>query len=142
MSETGFLGRGWAFPPTFDRRTGTAMVADAEDIQQSLEVLLHTLPGERVMLSAYGTDLNSYMFEPGSRSLQSLIESSLKDAINAYEPRIILQKISVDIDQIVDGKLLINLDYSIIGTNTRNNIVFPYYFQEGTLLESFHTQGF
>ena len=71
----------------------------------------------------------------------NLIESSLKDAIHAFEPRIIVNAIVVDIEQIMEGKLLINIDYTIVGTNTRNNIVYPYYFQEGTLLQDFHTQS-
>ena len=49
-NEPAFLGRGWSFPPSFDHTTGQIrLVEGIEDINQSLEILLSTSLGERVM---------------------------------------------------------------------------------------------
>ncbi len=54
-----FLGTGWAFPVTFDKKPECAvrMVSEVEDIEQSLTLLLSTRPGERVMRPDYGCNL-------------------------------------------------------------------------------------
>ena len=39
---------------------------------------------------------------------------------------------SANKEKILDGILQINLDYEIESTNVRNNIVYPFYFAEGT----------
>ncbi|RQP08730.1 MAG: hypothetical protein EAS52_24730, partial [Parapedobacter sp.] len=50
-----FLGTGWSFPPQFDNEGGSVeMLSDGEDIRSSLEILLSTRPGERVMRPNYG----------------------------------------------------------------------------------------
>ncbi len=58
-----FLGQGWGFPPEFTRSSHSVkMIAGEEDIRSSLEILLSTSIGERVMQPAYGADLkNCYL---------------------------------------------------------------------------------
>ena len=60
-----FLGTGWAFPPTFhdDKLTGVEMVKNEYDIKESLEILLNTNLGERIMLPDYGSELQKYVFD-------------------------------------------------------------------------------
>ena len=54
-----FLGTGWKFPPEFNNQTGTVeMVSDYTDIKESLDILLSTSLGERVMQPDYGCNLN------------------------------------------------------------------------------------
>ena len=74
-SHNSFLGTGWSFPPTFDRESGQVeMVSDLADISQSLDILLSTSLGERVMVPDYGCNLDDYMFESLNNSLIGLIK--------------------------------------------------------------------
>jgi len=132
--KTSFLGTGWSFPPTFhkEKELGIDMVSNEKDIEQSLEILLNTTIGERIMLPKYGTDLYSYLFESISNSRVHLIKEMLRTAIIKFEPRIKLVKIDLDELEYLDGIIRINLDYIIPLTNTRFNLVFPYYKVEGT----------
>jgi hypothetical protein len=58
-----FLGRGWTFPPEFDPvLPGVKMLEEETDIASSLELLLSTRPGERVMLPEYGCNLEELVF--------------------------------------------------------------------------------
>ena len=71
-----FLGKGWAFPPTFDQNTGEVeLVSDVLDINQSLTILLSTSLGERVMQPKYGCDMHDYLFEPLNSSLIGFIKA-------------------------------------------------------------------
>ncbi|TCI93165.1 GPW/gp25 family protein [Tenacibaculum sp. M341] len=129
-----FLGTGWSFPPTFHKESslGIEMVSNEMDIQQSLHILLNTKLGERIMNPRYGCDIYTYLFESISNSRSHVIVETIKTAILRYEPRIKVIKIYLDESQYLDGIIKINIDYKIPLTNTRFNLVFPYYKIEGT----------
>lgn len=129
-----FLGTGWSFPPTFSRHTlAIDMVSDDVDIQQSLGVLFGTALGERIMVPGYGSQLGSLVFSNLTRSVATEIEDDVRTAILYWEPRIEVLEVSVAPDVTRDGVLRISIEYLIRQTNTRSNLVFPFYLQEGTL---------
>jgi len=133
-SFNSFLGTGWSFPPKFEKETGTvAMVANENDIKESLNILLSTSLGERVMQPKYGCDLNDYMFESLSSSVIGYIKDRVKNSILLFEPRIIAEKIDVTADgsfDLIEGRFTIEVEYSIPGTNSRFNYVYNYYQNE------------
>jgi len=107
------------------------MTSDAADIQCSLQILLSTRHGERVLLPGYGCDLEPLVFEPMSTTFNTYIQNLVQTAITNYEPRITLNSVSLSTDQAVDGVILLAVDYTIKSTNSRFNMVFPYYLNEG-----------
>lgn len=134
INDDSFLGTGWAFPPAFDRESGTVeMIQEEEDIKQSLEILLSTSIGERVMQPTYGCNLRDYQFEPISNTFIGFLVDMVERAILFFEPRIVVEDISIsepgDI-QLFEGKLLISIDYVIAGTNSRFNYVYDFYLRE------------
>jgi phage baseplate assembly protein W len=132
--KNSFLGKGWAFPPTFNLATGEVeMVSDEEDIRQSLHILLSTSLGERVMQPDYGCNLNDYIFEDLSSTMIGCIKERVANSILYYEPRIVVESIDVTSSGSVDnleGRFLIELTYSIPGTNSRFNYVYDFYKNE------------
>jgi len=129
-----FLGTGWSFPPNFDNETGSVdLVSDQQDIQQSLNILLSTSLGERVMQPKYGCNLNDYMFESLNSSVIGYIKDLVEHAILFYEPRILVSKIEVtgqDSFDLFEGRFTISVDYTIPETNSRFNYVYDYYKNE------------
>lgn len=129
-----FLGTGWTFPPTFDRESKTITMVSAEkDIDQSLEILLSTSLGERVMREDYGCNLKDYQFEVVNNSLLGFLKDLVERAILFYEPRIKVERIDIteaDSFELIEGILKIDIDYRITETNTRNNYVFDFYIRE------------
>lgn len=126
-----FLGKGWSFPPNFSNNgKDVLMVEEAEDIQQSLQILLTTSQGERVMLENYGCDLNRFLFEEISQSLVNGLSSLIRDAILYFEPRIDVTRITIDESEESSGMLLISIEYTVRSTNSRFNMVFPFYLNE------------
>ncbi|PWU01776.1 MAG: hypothetical protein C5B52_06655 [Bacteroidetes bacterium] len=133
-----FLGTGWSFPPTFDWSSGAVkLVSDEEDINESLNILLSTSLGERVMQPRYGCNLNDYLFEPLSSTVIGFIKNLVKTAILYYEPRITTENIEVTADDsfdLIEGRFTITVTYSIPGTNSRFNYVYDYYKNEALTL--------
>ncbi|GAB5381058.1 MAG: GPW/gp25 family protein [Aliiglaciecola sp.] len=131
-AEYSFLGKGWGFPPTFNKSAKSIdMLSDEEDIASSLEILLSTDVGERVMQPKYGCNLHKLLFEPVDTGLQAYIKDLIKTAILYFEPRIILIDV-VLIPQPLEGRIDIDIQYKVATTNTRNNFVYPFYLEEGT----------
>ncbi|HWH62476.1 MAG TPA: GPW/gp25 family protein [Ginsengibacter sp.] len=131
-----FLGTGWSFPPTFSNKTlQVAMLSDEDDIHSSLEILLSTRQGERVMLPGYGCNLDEMVFEPLTTTFKTYIKDLINTAILYYEPRISVNKIDLDDTGEVEGRILISIDYTVRSTNSRFNFVYPFYKNEGTELK-------
>jgi phage baseplate assembly protein W len=132
--EQSFLGTGWSFPPTFSRGAlSVEMVSDEVDIRQSLWVLFSTTLGERVMLPLYGTQIWEMVFRAINTTLITQLADMVSQAILYWEPRIEVVDINVTPDATQDGLVLISVDYIIRRTNTRSNLVYPFYLQEATI---------
>ena len=132
--ENSFLGRGWSFPPTFERDDySVVMVQDELDVRESLWILLSTMLGERIMVPGYGTDLWRMVFRNLDTTLTTQIQEMVAQAILYWEPRITVEDIQLDQDATRHGTVLINITYVIRKTNARNNLVYPYYTQEMTI---------
>lgn len=126
-----FLGTGWAFPPAF--RPGGAeleTVEGVEDVHQSLAILLATTPGERPMQESFGCNLDAQLFEELDHALVNRIGSLIYDAVLTHEPRIALDNVDVTPSPREQGVLLVSLSYRVLGTNSRFNMVFPFYLNE------------
>ncbi|MEI7663038.1 MAG: GPW/gp25 family protein [Bacteroidota bacterium] len=131
--NSSFLGKGWSFPPAFNKLSATVeMTSEEADIGKSLEIILTTVPGERVMRPLFGCNLAGKVFEAmNTTEIQQVINTVAK-SILLYEPRIDVTDISLDIEDSLEGKYLVQLEFVIRSTNSRRNIVFPFYNHEAT----------
>ncbi len=137
-----FLGTGWGFPPTFTKADrGARMVSAEEDICESLNVLLSTRPGERVMQPNYGCNLDVLQFEPMNSATIAYAKDLITKSILYHEPRIDLNELDIVLDQQLQGLLLIKLSYTIRSTNSRYNYVYPFYINEAEVIEQNFSQN-
>jgi phage baseplate assembly protein W len=128
-----FLGRGWSFPPTFDRARGSVqMLQDEADILSSLQILMSTAPGERTMLPQFGCNLDELVFESLDTRMKTLMADKIATAILYFEPRIELEQVVLDDSRELEGLVVIDVKYKVKSTNSRFNFVFPFYRLEGT----------
>ncbi len=130
--STSFLGKGWAFPPTFDKKSGAnVMVSDERDIEESLKIILFTSYGERIMRPEFGSNISESVFDTMDSVTINTLTDNIEQAILEFEPRITLHDVFISSEEISEGKVYINLDYTVRTINVRTNIVFPFYFTEG-----------
>jgi phage baseplate assembly protein W len=123
-----FLGSGWSFPPRFDRNAaGVLMVEDEQDIEESLRILFSTQRGERMFQPRYGLDMHELLFDPLSTTMRTLLEERIRMGILLYEPRIEPLGVKVASPDANAGELQIELEYKVRATNSRYNLVFPFY---------------
>jgi len=134
MTDQSFLGTGWSFPPTFTNGgANVELVSGAEDIHQSLQILLSTQLGERIMQDGFGCNLDFLLFSEIDQTLVNNISTMVTNAILYNEPRIRLDNLEVSESERQQGLVLIRIDYTIRTTNSRFNMVYPFYINEASV---------
>ncbi len=131
-TENSFIGRGWSFPPSFNRASARVeMTEGIDDIHKSLEIIFNTSLGERIMNPKFGCSLKDMVFEPINTSVIGYIQNLIETAILYHEPRIDAENVNVEFDS-NEGALRIKIDYKVRGSNSRFNFVYPFYIREAT----------
>ncbi|NCA70911.1 MAG: phage baseplate protein [Sphingobacteriia bacterium] len=77
------------------------LIDEMAHIRQSIQDILLTLPGERVMRRDYGSWIRALVDAPMDPVTIMDIYQSVVGAINRWEPRVLVQ--SVGVDQATDG---------------------------------------
>ena len=130
MENYDFLGRGWAFPPHFDRLSEEAdMAVGEDDVRQSLLIILSTKLGERFLRPDFGIDLTGFQFQSPSSAIMLRLEDLIKRTLIIQEPRIDDITVSVSPKTDDEGVLMVDIRYTVIETDTQDNLVFPFYLQ-------------
>lgn len=126
-----FLGVGWSFPPAIGSNGSIALAEYEEDVRQAIRIILGTEPGERVMRPTFGAGLRSFIFEPVNQRTMSQLEQRVREALITWEPRIDVKSVTVTQDGAQAGRLLVDIAYLVRATNAIQNLVYPFYLQEG-----------
>ena len=129
MSTEKFLGTGWAFPISVTPSGGIALSRDEQKIRESINILLGTAKGERVMRPDFGCDLRTLVFEPNNSVTASLARHHVEQALTMWEPRVEIENVDVKND-IENSCLHIQIEYRVRATNSPHNLVYPFYLNE------------
>ena len=124
---TEILGSGLAFPLQVDRRGAIALARDEQDIDQAIELILSTAPGERPMRPEFGCGVHDFVFDTIDAATVGRMETEIRQALDRWEPRIEVQDVDFDLSRMLDGQLVINIGYRIRSTNHKRNLVYPFY---------------
>ena len=131
MDTPDYIGKGWVFPPVFDRQTGQArLVGGMDNITQSLAIIINTNLGERVLRDEFGSVANELVFEPFSANMKTYMDDRLRFAIEANEPRVANVAVSISQPDPNVGKLDIEIVFEVAETGQPGNLVLPYYLPE------------
>lgn len=127
-----FMGRGWAYPFRLEPASGRiATVAEEEDIGQSIQIILGTAKGERVMRPDFGSGIHNLVYRAIDMATIAQIKRDVSDALRLYEARIDVLAVKIAPTNLINGRLEIEIEYRVRQTNQRGNCVFPFYFKEG-----------
>jgi phage baseplate assembly protein W len=124
-----FLGNGWAFGEPF-ASTPEGKVPEAraeESIAQSIWLILSTSRGERVMRPEFGCGLNDLVFGRNDAAMAGTIQQTVREALALWEPRIDVLDVTTTSNARQPNTILIEISYQVRATNSRYNLVYPFY---------------
>ena len=124
-----FEGRGWQFPIRIDDAGAIAEAREEDKVRQSIEIILRTAPGERVMRPDFGCGIHDLVFDTISGAMIGRVASVVAGALATWEPRIDVLSVRSQQDTEDPTRLLIEINYRLRSSNSRFNLVFPFYVQ-------------
>jgi uncharacterized protein len=122
-----FIGAGWNFPLGIDATSRVALARQARDIEQAIEIILRTAPGERPMRPEFGCRIQDYLFSPANTATAAAVANAVRTALDMWEPRIDVEDVRVGCEASDIGAFYIDILYRIRGDNDERNLVFPFY---------------
>ena len=122
MNEGKIFGQSISFPPRIGLDRRVAWSEGAENIRESIRIILLTEPGERLRLPEFGCGLKNYLFRPNIPSIHRLIQDEIMQSLSRWEPRIRLESVRVEKDPKDERSAIITIDYSLIATGTKEQL--------------------
>jgi phage baseplate assembly protein W len=122
-----FIGAGWNFPLQVDPTNAIALASHVRDIEQAIEIIIRTAPGERPMRPEFGCRIQDHLFSPMNDATLAAIANDVRRALEVWEPRIDVGDVKVLFDRNDLGMAHIDVGYQIRGYNDERNLVFPFY---------------
>jgi phage baseplate assembly protein W len=130
-----FLGIGWGFPVGRDdprqAEPHFALAAYEDSVKQSIYIILSTAKGERVMRPDFGCGIHELVFAPNDTATRGMAEHYVREALLLWEPRIDVLRVRATAAGEHDEEIRISVDYRIETTDSRFNLVYPFYLERG-----------
>jgi phage baseplate assembly protein W len=121
------IGRGWHFPPMLDERGTMALTSDQDEIEQSIRIILGTVPGQRVMRPEFGCRIHELVFDPNNLDTAGAARRHIAEALGRWEPRINLKQVDIAPDPDEPDRLMISIQYQIEALHSNRSLVYPFY---------------
>ncbi len=122
-----FIGAGWNFPLQVDPTNAIGLATQVHDIEQAIEIIIRTAPGERPMRPEFGCRIQDHLFSPMNDATLAAIANDVRRALEVWEPRIDVEDVKVVFDRNDLGTAHIDVGYRVRGYNDERNLVFPFY---------------
>lgn len=124
--DLAYLGKGWSFPLRVNVQGGIQLSAAKPNIEEAIGIILQTQLGERVYRPNFGSRLSELTFAPMNPETLLLLRLHVQEALQMWEPRIILDAVRTDPDPI-RGRVDIIIQYHIKETYETRSMIYPFY---------------
>ncbi|HLP90628.1 MAG TPA: GPW/gp25 family protein [Nostocaceae cyanobacterium] len=124
-----YLGTGWSFPLQVNVQGSLQLSKGERNVQESMRLILRTGLGERLYRSNFGSRLSELVFAPMNTQTILLLRLHVQEALEMWEPRIILEEVSADPDP-TTGRIDIVIRYRIKGSHDSRSLVYPFFLND------------
>jgi phage baseplate assembly protein W len=93
-------------------------------VLQDIQILIGTVPGERVMRPEYGCRLYTRLWDSVEEVAREGV-TDIRDAIREFEPRVDLLSVTASVSRST-GLIKFAVSFRLKNTNTAANLVFPF----------------
>lgn len=120
-----YLGTGLSFPLRSNLQGNLQLSTTDRNLEESIRIILGTKLGERVYRPDFGSRLSELVFEPMNMQTLLLIRLYVQEALDMWEPRIILDGVYTEPDP--GGKVNIIIEYHPKDVHDSRSLVYPFY---------------
>ncbi len=117
MNDAQIFGSSISFPPRIGADGRLAWSVGADNIRESIRVILLTEMNERLMLPEFGGGLQAFLYEPNTPTTHRLIQERITQALARWEPRISVEDVTVAADHTDRQRATVALTYRLIATS-------------------------
>lgn len=122
MDRGQLFGRSIAFPPHVGADGRWAWSEAGDNIRESIQIILLTDPGDRLMLNAFGGGLSRFLFEPNTAATRRQIQERVESSLRLWEPRITLDSVTVEAHPTDDQRATISIEYRLVATQASEQV--------------------
>ncbi|MEG3926620.1 MULTISPECIES: GPW/gp25 family protein [unclassified Microcoleus] len=123
-----YLGQSLRFPLQVNPQGSIDLSAEEQNIRESIYIILLTQWGERVYRPNFGCRLSELMFAPINSQTLMLMRIYVQEALEVWEPRIIVDEVLADPDP-TQGRVDLIINYRLQTSYESRSIIFPFYLQ-------------
>lgn len=128
-SNSEYIGAGLAFPMSTNVQGSLQLSSNEANLEESIRIILGTRLGERAYRPNFGSRLSEIMFEPMNTQVLLLIRLYVKEAIEMWEPRLVLKDVITEPDPST-GRVSINVVYQPKNTYDIRSMVYPFFLMQ------------
>ena len=122
MTRDTVFGSGISFPMRLGPDGRVAVSAGPENIREAIRVILLTEPGERLRLGEFGGGAGRFLFEPNTVGTRRRVQERIEEALQAWEPRIGLQSVSVEEDPDDPQSAVATIRYQLVANRAEEQV--------------------
>jgi hypothetical protein len=123
-----YIGAGFTFPIDINVQGSVKLSNNTPNLEESIIIILGTKLGERLYRPNFGSRLSELVFEPMNTKTLLLIRLYVEEALEMWEPRIILNNI-LTIPDPTTGCVEIDIIYTPKDSYELRSMVYPFYLQ-------------
>lgn len=115
------LATGWPLLPVPDAEGRLHWPDPARSVRETIEALLRTTPGERLMRPGLGAGLEALLHQPNTLETRARAHDAIVATLRTHETRIILDRVEVD-EGTDPGELRVTISYRLALTGEAGRI--------------------
>ena len=126
-----FVGQGLNWPLQLNSQGSIALAQGQMEIEQSIRIILETIPGERVMRPEFGCRVWELMFAPRNAATEAQLIEYVQEALRVWEPRIDVTAVDIARNTSYDDSVILtDIRYVVKNTHDERSIVYPFYIMD------------
>jgi phage baseplate assembly protein W len=116
------MSRGIAFPPRIGPDGRVAWSSGAQNVRESIRIILQTSLQERIMRPSFGGGLEQFLYESNTLATRTQIEERTQRALARWEPRAAVEDVSAETVPDEPSAVELTIAYTVRDTGTRERV--------------------
>ena len=116
------MSRGIAFPPRIDSDGRVAWSSGAQNVRESIQIILQTRLDERIMRPSFGGGLDEFLYEPNTVGTRRQIEERTRRVLARWEPRADVETVTADAAPDDPDAVVLAITYTVRDTGRRESV--------------------